>query len=240
MAQAGFVPVQAAVEETEAPEVAEADEDGVAPAADAPFVPGTYSASAAGISSDVTVTVTFDENNIVAVGTYVEGETAGIGADIGDEIGQQIMEAQSAEIDGVTGATITSDAVKEALEACIAQAKEAEESETETEAETAQAKAESGDTKAAEASYKPGVYTAVGTGISSDITVTVEFDETGIVAADADVSGETAGIGAMIDKDMVNRVLEAQSADVDGIAGATITSDAIKAAVAECIEQASK
>ena len=96
--------------------VAMADEAGI-------YTPGTYSASARGINSNVTITMTFDANSITDVTADVSGETQGIGAAIGDTVIEQIMAAQSAEIDGVSGATMTSTAVKEAAAACIAQAK---------------------------------------------------------------------------------------------------------------------
>ncbi|MGN0708294.1 MAG: FAD-dependent oxidoreductase [Faecalibacterium sp.] len=87
------------------------------------YTPGTYSATSKGISSDVTVTMTFDGNSITDVQIDVSGETAGFGADAGDELTGQLIAAQSAEIDGVSGSTITSDAVKDAAANCIAQAK---------------------------------------------------------------------------------------------------------------------
>ncbi|MCD8076574.1 MAG: FMN-binding protein, partial [Lachnospiraceae bacterium] len=258
MEQAGFMVEEAETEtESEAESEAESmttDDDAteLAAAADAPFVPGTYTAAAQGMESEITVNVTFDEYNIIAVGTWLEGETDGVGADIGEEISSQILEAQSANVDGVSGATITSTAVKEAVADCIAQAKadsedtETEAAETETaETETVETETAAADTEAVDEStaieggnFVPGTYTASAAGISSDVTVTCTFDETGLVSIEADVSGETAGIGADIGDTMIARVLEAQSSEVDGVSGATITSDAFKAAVADCMEQA--
>jgi succinate dehydrogenase/fumarate reductase flavoprotein subunit/uncharacterized protein with FMN-binding domain len=86
------------------------------------FTPGTYSATARGIASDVTVTMTFDATSITDVQIDVSGETAGIGADIGDEMAQKILSAQTSNVDGVSGATVTSDAVKAAAADCISQA----------------------------------------------------------------------------------------------------------------------
>lgn len=87
------------------------------------YTPGSYSATSKGISSDVTVTMTFDAESITDVTIDVSGETEGFGKDIGDELKEQILKAQSAEIDGHSGATITSDAVKDAVANCVAQAK---------------------------------------------------------------------------------------------------------------------
>lgn len=86
------------------------------------YVPGTYSAVSKGISSDVTVTMTFSAEAITDVAIDVSGETSGYGADIGEEMAARILAAQSAAIDAVSGATITSTAITEAAANCIAQA----------------------------------------------------------------------------------------------------------------------
>ena len=53
----------------------------------------------------------------------VANETKGYGADIADEMVKKILDAQSSEVDGHSGATITSDAIKKAAESCINQAR---------------------------------------------------------------------------------------------------------------------
>ena len=90
---------------------------------EAVYVPGTYTATARGLQSDVTVTLTFDETSIIDAAVDVSGETQGIGADIGDAVIDQILKGQTAEIDGVSGATMTSTAVRTAARECIDQAK---------------------------------------------------------------------------------------------------------------------
>ena len=89
---------------------------------DQTFTPGTYEASARGIDSDVKVTMSFDETRISDVKVDVSGETPDIGGKIGDQMADAILTAQSAEVDGVTGATVTSGAVKVAAADCISQA----------------------------------------------------------------------------------------------------------------------
>ena len=74
------------------------------------FVPGTYTAVAAGMESDVIVTITVDSTSITDVSVDVSGETQGIGAAIGDEVSAQILEAQNPEIEGVSGASVSSGA----------------------------------------------------------------------------------------------------------------------------------
>ena len=92
---------------------------------------------------------------------------------------------------------------------------------------------------AAEAIYTPGTYSAVAKGIASDVKVTMTFSETAITDCKIDVSGETKDIGGKIGPELEKAVLAAQSPDVDAVTGATITSDAVKKAVADCISQAS-
>ena len=87
------------------------------------YVPGTYSASAPGIGGDVTVTITVDESSILDVAIDAAGETPGIGTVAAEDLAKQILERQSWEIDSVSGASITSNAVRQAIESCVAQAK---------------------------------------------------------------------------------------------------------------------
>ena len=89
------------------------------------YTAGTYSATATGINTTtpVTVTMTFSADAITDVQIDVANETKGYGADIADEMVKKILDAQSSEVDGHSGATITSDAIKKAAESCINQAK---------------------------------------------------------------------------------------------------------------------
>jgi succinate dehydrogenase/fumarate reductase flavoprotein subunit/uncharacterized protein with FMN-binding domain len=87
------------------------------------YTPGVYSATAKGISSDVTVTMTFDANSILDVVIDASGETPELGGAAAPKLAAAILNAQGAGVDAVTGATLTSKAVKEAAENCIAQAK---------------------------------------------------------------------------------------------------------------------
>ena len=87
------------------------------------YTPGTYTGTAEGISSTVKVTMTFSDSAVTDVVVDTSGETASFGAAAADELREQLLAAGSAEIDGVSGSTITSDAVKKAAKSCFAQAK---------------------------------------------------------------------------------------------------------------------
>ena len=87
------------------------------------YIPGTYEGTAEGISSTVKVTMTFSDSAVTDVVVDTSGETASYGAAAADQLREQLMAAGSAEIDGVSGSTITSDAVMKAAKSCYAQAK---------------------------------------------------------------------------------------------------------------------
>ena len=87
------------------------------------YIPGTYEGTAEGISSTVKVTMTFSDSAVTDVVVDTSGETASIGAAAADELRDQLLAAGSTEIDGVSGSTITSEAVMKAAKSCYAQAK---------------------------------------------------------------------------------------------------------------------
>lgn len=98
-----------------------AEEPAAAPAKGL-YTPGTYSAQAEGMGK-VTVTMTFDTDKITDVVLDLSTETPDIGQAAETELKEAIMAAQNAEIDSVSGATITTSAVKKAASKCIQQAK---------------------------------------------------------------------------------------------------------------------
>ena len=87
------------------------------------YIPGTYEGTAEGISSTVKVTMTFSDSAVTNVVVDTSGETASYGAAAADQHKEQLLAAGSAEIDGVSGSTVTSEAVMKAAKSCFAQAK---------------------------------------------------------------------------------------------------------------------
>ena len=98
---------------------------------------GTYTASATGMNDDVTVEVEVTENEIKSIKVTSHAETPGIGGELVDKAGkvvttggvapvqlipEEIVKNQSLSVDNVTGATITSGAIKTAVKDAIKQA----------------------------------------------------------------------------------------------------------------------
>ncbi len=104
------------------PALASAEAPGGPPMA-ALYTPGTYTHTGTGRNGDVTVTMTFDEQHITDILIDISGETQEIVGDAAEQLAQRMFDAQSADVDAVAGATLTSDGVKEAAARCIADAK---------------------------------------------------------------------------------------------------------------------
>lgn len=92
-----------------------------AAAGDAIYTAGTYTGTATGIG-EVKVTMTFSETAITEVVIDASNETESIGGVAAPTLQEAIMAAQGTEIDNISGATVTTNAVKKAAASCIEQA----------------------------------------------------------------------------------------------------------------------
>lgn len=83
---------------------------------------GVYTAEAQGRGGMVQVSVTVADDKILEVRITGEGETRGVGTVAMERLPERILAAQSAAFDGVSGASITSEAVRTALKAALKKA----------------------------------------------------------------------------------------------------------------------
>ena len=88
------------------------------------------------------------------------------------------------------------------------------------------------------AGYTPGAYTATVPARNGDLTVETVFDEGSIVSVAVTAHQETPGIADPAISLIPERIVAGQTLAVDSVAGATITADAIVAAVTDCVVQA--
>ena len=184
---------------------------------------GTYTATAQGFGGEVSVTITVEGGALSAVEAVGGGETAGIGSRAIEELPEAILEAGSAEVDGVSGATFTSDAVKSAARAAM------------TEAGLVQA-------TSAEVQMAPGTYRgqAFGYAMNYPISVDVTVDEDSIIdiVVDHSTLAENGHLFKMVENTLIPRMLKDQSVGIDSVTGATASSTGVKLAVADALEQA--
>ena len=107
---------------TEATIVVEKVEETVKPEVEANFKDGTYTAVGTGIGGDVEVIAEVKDGEIVSITLGQHGETEGIFEGAVDGVIPEIIKGQTTEVDVVSGATITSNAIIEAVEDIMNQA----------------------------------------------------------------------------------------------------------------------
>ena len=74
----------------------------------------TVSATAKGYGGDITVTLTVKDDKITDVKIVGDGETKDVGSKAVEQMPEQILSAQTYDVDGVSGATISSTSIKKA------------------------------------------------------------------------------------------------------------------------------
>ena len=92
--------------------------------------------------------------------------------------------------------------------------------------------------KASAQHYKAGIYTASAGGFRGPVKVEVTFSESRIEAVKVLEQNETIRIGEVAAAALPGAIVANQSLAVDALASATFTSNAVKAAVADCAKQA--
>lgn len=187
----------------------------------ATFTPGEYEATAQGFGGDVTVKVTVDENAVTAVEITGEDETPALGGAAIEEFTTSLVGVSDAEaVEAVSGATVTSTAVKEALAKALAQAK----------GEAAE--------NTAELAFTAGTYNGKASGYNGEVELAVTFSDTAVTAVELVSSKETQYVGDVAFEPMFADIVEANGSGVDAVSGATFTSAAIRNAVNDAAEQA--
>ena len=189
------------------------------------YTPGTYTAVEDGFEGPVEVTVEIGEQGGIKDLTITGAqETPDVGGAAIPLLKKAILEKQNADVDTVTGATFTSDAVKLAAAEALAQAGGEEVS--------TGPKAAEGDL------FIPGTYTETAKGFGGDVTVTLEVTEKAIEKVEIKGDDETENIGSFAVEMLDDRIMEAQSPKVDALSGATVTSNAILAAAKKAMKDA--
>jgi len=86
--------------------------------------------------------------------------------------------------------------------------------------------------------YTAGTYEASAQGYGGAVKVTMTFDANNVTDVKIEGADETAGIGSKAVENLPEVIKKANGGEFDGESGATITSGAIKEAVAACIAKA--
>lgn len=201
------------------PKASEAVEPAVTPAAFGEAKEGT--GTAVGFGGEVTVTLTVRDGVVIEAVAVGESETEGVGSLAIEQMPKAMVQAGTVEVDGVSGATVTSSAVLAAARKAYAEA-------TGTAVETAEVR------------MMPGTYSNYVWAFSVDtkMEVIVTVNETSIKSIQIGLNGETQPILENAMALLIPRILSSQSYAVDAITGATATSNGIKQGVKLAVGQA--
>ena len=187
----------------------------------ATFTPGEYEASAQGFGGAVTVKVTVDEEKVTAVTVTGEGETPTLGGAAIEGYNTSLVGVSDADaVDATAGATVTSTAVKDALAKALAEAK---------------GEAVANDAAVA---FTAGTYTGTAKGYNGPVEVSVTFSDSAVTAIEVGANKETDHVGNVAFEPVIADILAANGTGVDGVSGATFSSNAIRNAVNDAAEQA--
>ena len=178
-----------------------------------------YTGSAHGMGSDVTCEVTVSDGKVVGLTVDDSGETyQSVGVESIQPLVDAILENGTTEgVEGVSGATMTSNAILSVVNEALAGGK----------AETP-----------AEISYTPGTYTQSAMGRNAMVEVAVTFDESSIQNVEITNQAETAAVASIALERIPAGIVENQTTKIDAVTGATVTSNAIFSAVNAAIKEA--
>ncbi len=90
--------------------------------AESTYKVGSYDVTVEGFGGDMIVTTTFTTDKLESIVVGENNETPGIGDTAIEQLPGKIVEFQSLAVDSITGATVTSDAIKKAVEEALVEA----------------------------------------------------------------------------------------------------------------------
>ena len=198
---------------------------------------GTYTGSARGYKSVITVQVTISGGKITDIQVVSQGDDEPYFSNARAVI-QRVISSQSMNVDTVSGATYSSTGILVAIKNALLQA--AGKSPVENAVVAAQqtvSRQPASNTSMPSGTMKDGTYTGSGMGYNDNITVKVtvsggKITDIVIVSSDDDEPYFTNA------RAVVARILSAQTTNVDAVSGATYSSKGIMAAVSDALQKA--
>ena len=169
---------------------------------------GLYAGAAQGFGGDLVVDVTIADGKISEVAVRPHQETPMVAGPAIEKLTASVVDAQSAEIDTVSGATVTSNAFIAAVEQAL---------------------------QKAQGNYEDGVYAGIAQGFGGDLIVDVTVGEGRISEVEVRPHQETPAIAGPAIEQLTATIVESQSFDVEAVSGATYTSNALVAAVKDAL-----
>lgn len=212
---------------------------------DADFQDGVFTGSAQGHNAVLVVDVTIEGGDIADVAITDHAESDGIADPAIENVPAAIVESNSTDVETVSGATVSSEAIIAAVNdalaasagddtaAVVTEEEEAEEEVVEEEVEEAEE-----ETSEAAGTYNDGTYKATVDGHNGPLELEVTVEDGVISAVDVLSHEETDGISDPAFDEVPAAIVESNSTDVETVSGATVSSEAIIEAVNTALEDA--
>lgn len=176
----------------------------------------TFIENAPGHNGPMTIRVDINSGRISAVEVLKHSETAGAGTKAIDELPARIIKANAADVDAVTGASVTSRAIIMAVTQALNKAE---------------------GRKLDPARFFPGTYKARVYGHNGYLDVEVTVSSERITDIKVLNHHETELLGGTAIRKMTKDMIAHQTLNVEAVSGATVTSNALKRGVIEALEQ---
>lgn len=179
----------------------------------ADYIDGTYVGRAQSLGGELVVTLTIAGGAPTNLEVTTCNDSDGIGKAAAPLVAQAILGAGTPEgVDGVAGATVTSGAVFEAATQAF---------------------------RSAETGYNDGVYRGAAQSIGGYVELEVTVEQGVVADVRVLVNNESDGIGKVAVPLVAQAIADAGTPEgVDGVAGATVSSQAVLGATAACLAQA--
>jgi len=197
---------------------------------------GIYTGSGSGFRGETTVSVDVSGGIITNITVDSTNDNQEYMNRASSSVISEILSSQSADVDTVSGATYSSNAVITAVKNALgsgsssSQTTAAASSQAETQAQTESASSAGGTLSAAD-----GTYTGTGTGLRGETQVTVTVSGGKITDIAVDSYQDDQEFFERASAAIIDEILSEQSVDVDAVSGATYSSNGIRQAVADAL-----
>ena len=222
---AGSAPVENEPVESEAAQPDESETESTVETIDMTSVgDGSYSGSAAGFGGDVTVSFDVTGGVVSNFAVVADGETPEIGGAAAESIAEAINTQQDLNFDAVSGATVTSGAIRDAIDAALQGGNGVE-------------TPVSDETDGQPIALSDGSYSGSANGFGGEVSVSFDVTDGTVSNMVISAESETPELGGAAAESIADAINASGSLEFDAVSGSTVTSTAIESAINAALGQ---
>ena len=222
---AGSAPVENEPVESEAAQQDESETESTVETIDMTSVgDGSNSGSAAGFGGDVTVSFDVTGGVVSNFAVVGDGETPEIGGAAAESIAEAINTQQDLNFDAVSGATVTSGAIRDAIDAALQGGNGVE-------------TPVSDETDGQPIALSDGSYSGSANGFGGEVSVSFDVTDGTVSNMVISAESETPELGGAAAESIADAINASGSLEFDAVSGSTVTSTAIESAINAALGQ---